>query len=360
MLYITFLSVGCADGIHIRYYGDDNKWHNIFIDGGRKVTYCSSVKPIIEQIIKNNESIDMWIITHIDDDHIGALLYALEYDIATIHKCISDNTKVLYNYNCDDDYVVNCNNGELKSVSQGIRLIDLLFENKISVINNITSTSDRINLYGADIVFLSPSLEYYTNFINEWRSKTIQRAIKSDIEYKSGQKSDYNIPYKALVNTVYEEDKSVWNRSSIAFLFQFSEQRFIFTADSSATTLVDSLKQLGYSSENKINLDCLQLPHHGSRYNISDELLQVVECDNYIISANAINKYNLPNKEAISRVIHAKRDKQINVFVTCNNQQLRDMFLLDKDTEVLNVKFKYSNTNIEISLQDGEFIYSPN
>ncbi|MGL5772205.1 MAG: hypothetical protein ACRCX1_05425, partial [Bacteroidales bacterium] len=167
MLYITFLSVGCADGIHIRYYGDDNKWHNIFIDGGRKVTYCSTVKPIIEQIIKNKESIDMWLITHIDDDHIGALLYALEYDISTIHKCISDNTKVLYNYNCDDDYVVNCNNGELKSVSQGIRLIDLLFENKISVINNITSTSDRINLYGADIVFLSPNLEYYTNFINE-------------------------------------------------------------------------------------------------------------------------------------------------------------------------------------------------
>lgn len=88
MLFIKFLSVGCADGIHIRYYGIDAKWHNVLIDGGRNSTYHSKFKPILEEIANNEEFIDAWIISHIDDD-----------------------------------YSLNCNNRELKSVTQGIKVI---------------------------------------------------------------------------------------------------------------------------------------------------------------------------------------------------------------------------------------------
>ncbi|WP_042371345.1 ComEC/Rec2 family competence protein [Bacteroides neonati] len=358
MLYIRFLSVGCADGIHIRYYGIDNKWHNILIDGGRNSTYHSKVKPILEEIISNDECIDIWIISHIDDDHIGALLYALEHDIAAIKKCISTNTKMFYNHNIDDDYTLNCDNGELKSVPQGIKLVEFLSNNRISVINNITNDSDEVKHYGANIRFLSPCRKYYADFLEKWHSNQIKKDRKKDIEYKAAQQSDYKIPYSCLIHGHFEEDRSVWNKSSIACLFRFLGYDFIFSADASPITICESLQQLGYSSVNKLDVEFMQLPHHGSKYNISNELLEIINCNNYVVSANGVNNHCLPNKEAISRVIYTNRHKQANIFLTDNTKELREMFAYEADENVRKTQFYFRNTDILISLQNGKIIYS--
>lgn len=360
MLFIKFLSVGCADGIHIRYYGIDAKWHNVLIDGGRNSTYHSKVKPILEEIANNEEFIDTWIISHIDDDHIGALLYALEYDIVAFRKCTSTNTKVYYNHNVDDDYSLNCNNRELKSVTQGIKLVDFLSNSGISVINNITNASDELMHWGANINFLSPNEKYYADFIDKWRSNEIKKDQKKDIEYKAAQLSDYKIPYSSLIHGHFDEDKSVWNKSSIAFLFRFLGYNFIFSADASPITILESLQRLGYSVANKLDIEFMQLPHHGSRYNTSNELLEVINCNNYVVSANGINNHCLPHKEAISRVIYANRHKSINIYFTDNTKELRKIFIADKDQDVSEAKFYYKSTNVTISLQNGEIIYSTN
>lgn len=358
MLHITFLSVGCADGIHIRYFGNDDKWHNIIIDGGRNCTYQDKVKSLLEQISENGECIDMWIITHIDDDHIGALLYALQHDLPTLSKCNFYSSMVIYNYNCDDDYILNIHDSDLKSLSQGINLVDLLKQNNVTVIDNITNISDSITSFGAKIIFLSPNNEYYKDFINKWRDRQIAIKHKEDTAYKSSHNNDYKNHYYDLINCDYTEDKSVWNKSSIAILFEYSGRIFAFTADSSANTLYDSLLQLGYSVDNKIGLEFMQLPHHGSKYNISKELLGIIDCSNFIVSANAINKHNLPNKEALSRVIYTNNKNNTNIHFTAYNDELRDMFSIDNAPDVTNTRFGFTNSNIKISLEDGKIIYS--
>ena len=79
MIQIEYLPVNYYDAIFIRYDGNDGFFHNILIDGGdyRNATLCytNNLKPRLQKIFNAGEVIDLWIITHIDDDHIGGLFH---------------------------------------------------------------------------------------------------------------------------------------------------------------------------------------------------------------------------------------------------------------------------------------------
>lgn len=86
-LTIKFLSVGCGDGFSIRFRGDDHLFHNILVDGGveKGDIYIETLRREIEEIINRGEYIDLWVISHIDDDHIGGILRFIK-DSALIQK----------------------------------------------------------------------------------------------------------------------------------------------------------------------------------------------------------------------------------------------------------------------------------
>ena len=44
------------------------------------------------------------------------------------------------------------------------------------------------------------------------------------------------------------------------------------------------LRGKGYSEENKLAVDFVKVSHHGSRNNISNTLLDIIDCVNYLIS----------------------------------------------------------------------------
>ena len=65
------------DAIIIRFTGEKGGVHNIFVDGGdkksRKICYTDKLKKELETLFGMGESIDLWVITHVDDDHIEGL-----------------------------------------------------------------------------------------------------------------------------------------------------------------------------------------------------------------------------------------------------------------------------------------------
>ena len=65
------------DAIIIHFTDDNGNPHNIIVDGGEinsaKYCYTDRLKWKLEEIFNNGESIDLWVITHIDNDHIGGL-----------------------------------------------------------------------------------------------------------------------------------------------------------------------------------------------------------------------------------------------------------------------------------------------
>ena len=102
MIQIEYLPTNYYDAIVIRYDGNDGIFHNILIDGGdyRNATLCykDNIKPRLQQIFNAGEVIDLWIITHIDDDHIGGIKYfaykKLNKDLQIISHPLTFNKKI--------------------------------------------------------------------------------------------------------------------------------------------------------------------------------------------------------------------------------------------------------------------------
>jgi hypothetical protein len=58
-LTVKFFPVGCGDAISIRFLGNDDKYHNILIDGGYQYMYPFGIKKEMQGIIEREEHIDL-------------------------------------------------------------------------------------------------------------------------------------------------------------------------------------------------------------------------------------------------------------------------------------------------------------
>jgi beta-lactamase superfamily II metal-dependent hydrolase len=99
-------------------------------------------------------------------------------------------------------------------------------------------------------------------------------------------------------------DHSVPNGSSIAILVEHQGASVLLAADAFADVLAPSLKGLAQKRgvSGPLTLNAVKLSHHGSRANVTSELIECVDADHFIFSTN--NAYfNHPNDEAVARTI---------------------------------------------------------
>jgi hypothetical protein len=100
-------------------------------------------------------------------------------------------------------------------------------------------------------------------------------------------------------------DASVPNLSSIAVLAEYGGRAVLLTGDAHADVLVGSIAALqaarGRAGE-RLRLDALKLSHHGSANATTKELLDVVECTNYLVPTDG-SRFHHPDREAIARVV---------------------------------------------------------
>jgi len=323
---IEFLDAGCGDAIHIRFKGIDDKYHNIIIDGGIENgdVYPSRLKKKLEQVIENAEHIDLWIITHIDDDHIGGVLRLLK-DTGILNALDLSKTKFWFNYSIWD-YDTGIREDNLKSVRQGIRLREYLKKNS-TVEAPITDALGTINLWGVALSILSPDEQHYAELLKKWEKEEQKIRQKDSSGLKRGGNNDYDIKIENFDITDQEEDKSEENASSIAFLLRFNDKTVLFTSDSNPSVLTKALAKL--NDGKKVKVDYMQVPHHGSRYNINNALLELIDCGHYIICADGHNKSNLPNKASMVKILKANPGKEIHFYLTQSNNLTRNIFTVD-------------------------------
>ncbi|SEW56406.1 ComEC/Rec2 family competence protein [Chitinophaga arvensicola] len=336
---IKFFDAGCGDAIHIRFLGDDGLYHNILIDGGSESEdiYTNSIRKEIEKIVQRSEIIDLWIITHIDDDHIGGILRLINDETIFSQLDIS-KTKVWYNYS-QWDYDTGIRNTNLKSVRQGIKLREFL--SKHAHLNEfITDELGVIDFWGARITLLSPDSEKLKKMIIKWKREEIKIVKKKSAEKKAGKKNDYKTKLEDFNLELFKEDNSEENGSSIAFILTFNGSNFLFLADSHPSVISRALKNLGYlPGEKKIELAYMQVSHHGSKFNTSDLLLDLINCGHFIVSADGLNKNNLPNKETLVRIIRHNSKRNLQFHITQKNRVTTSIF--DVDGKIENVSILY-------------------
>ena len=100
-------------------------------------------------------------------------------------------------------------------------------------------------------------------------------------------------------------DGSEANGSCIAFVVEHDGKRVLFGADAHAPVLTAGLTRYAARvGEARPRIDLVKLPHHGSNANLSAELLELVDCQRFLISTNGDN-FAHPDDAAIAKIIAA-------------------------------------------------------
>ena len=97
---------------------------------------------------------------------------------------------------------------------------------------------------------------------------------------------------------------TVPNGSSIAMLLEHKGASVLLSADAFPTVLVPALEALAKRRgiAGPMSIDVVKLSHHGSRANVTQDLLRAVDARHFVFSTN--NSYfRHPNAEAVARVI---------------------------------------------------------
>lgn len=312
---IKFLKANDGDSILLSFLDTTDIKRNILIDGGRPKTYFGSggygdLYNTIEEIKSKSEKIDLLILTHIDDDHIGGFKKWFEMDkdaFNIISKVWFNSGRTIANHFGEE------NNNELnekleifKNLETGVAKA-IIFEEYIEQFKVwdkeiLINERNTVEQYGLKITILSPNSNSLKKLLKEYKRPIF------NYQTSSGE-TDWKISIEDFINEEsmpvykYEEDDSVANGSSIAFLLSYNHKNYIFLGDAHPSIIINSLKKLDISKENPISAEFLKVSHHGSSKNTNKELLELIKTDNYILSSSSeINK--LPNKRTIARIIH--------------------------------------------------------
>ena len=260
------------------------------------------------------------VLTHYDNDHINGFLALLENSIIDS----SSVKKVWMNYGTELSKQAESTNvlkftvteASCKTTAEkGKDFYDLLNEKGIEL-KSVIYLNQEFLVEGARFIILSPSLNQIKRMLKEVK-KIDDRSIPFDNEEPTlktaGSNKDFEASIENAVSKTFTEDTSISNCSSIAFIFEYNDHRILFLGDSAPSQIVSALNDMGYSNDNKLKLDYCKLSHHGSNYNTSNELIQLLDCQNYIICSNWSG--DRPGKQCLSRVV-VNNDKKTNFF--CN------------------------------------------
>lgn len=123
-------------------------------------------------------------------------------------------------------------------------------------------------------------------------------------EKATGRRRDpARLDIEGLARRVTPEDAAVPNGSSIAFLLEHRGASVLLAADAFASVLLGSVQALARArGPERLIVDGHKLSHHGSRANVTRELLDLVAAAHYVVSTNGAI-FGHPNEEALARVI---------------------------------------------------------
>lgn len=138
------------------------------------------------------------------------------------------------------------------------------------------------------------------------------------------------------------DNAHVANASSIAVILVTGDMSILLLGDSFPQTVEAYLRSQGYSEDKPLQVDFVKVAHHGSEHNTSNELLDIIQCDHFLISTNG-EQFGHPHRESIAHILcHPKRDRNRKVHLYFNTdlatieENAKHKFLLPGEEEQYN------------------------
>ena len=237
----------------------------------------------IDELKEQGQSIDLLILTHVDDDHIGGVKRWFENDMPT-----HDFVKRIW---MNDDVEINVCAGLENNSAQAASLKRTMTDMGVAFDNQMVSGREEGFDWGR-IYILAPTTEQHNRI-----SKDIAKGLENTVNDR------YEMDFKALMEKDYVCDSvSPENDASMAFLLQTNDgENSLFLGDANIETILCSLNKME-SLPHPIPCKWVKLSHHGSKNNFKPEFLEMVDAENYIISTDG-TRFGHPDKEVLAWIV---------------------------------------------------------
>lgn len=302
---IDVLPAGFGDCLLVSCPVGRGVWR-MLVDTGPDETYPALKKRLsdIPLAADGRRHIDLFVVTHIDHDHIGGARLLLE-----------DKSLAL---SFGDIWFNAPPTPRPKGVAEGQLLAEILGAGPASLPWNEAWSGEPVSTpalaggvqLGAKrlprLTLLSPTPGELKDLYKVW-AKELKRLRLKQRDWPDVVPTARGTGPSALEDLAARktpQDQSIPNGSSIAFLLEHKGASALFCADAFTTVLTPAIQALAARRglQGPLQVDVIKLSHHGSRANVTNDLLKAVTARHYVFSTN--NSYfKHPDEEAVARVI---------------------------------------------------------
>jgi beta-lactamase superfamily II metal-dependent hydrolase len=340
-------------------FGTAKKPRYVLIDGGPPGNYAADLEPALNEIVGRNGTLDLVLLSHIDNDHIIGVLdlfSGIEEDDVSHRKRrvqvaglwhnsfertidhageITQRMQTLVMMAGAANLAMPLAMDAFYGVREGNRLRLMTQKLKIPVNKDfkngpimVEAAKQVIKLGPLELRIAGPNKANLKALHDEWLEwlDKVEEKISSD-------------PAAAAAMA----DRSIPNLSSIVVLAKCNGRTLLLTGDARGDHILNGLKAAGLAKGRKIHVDVLKVQHHGSDRNASRGFFDAVTANTYVISANG--KYGNPDLETLTWIVESARDQQRHIQLILTNQT-------DSATE-LQKRFKPSAFNYKVTILDS-------
>jgi len=316
---VDYLPVGggekSGDAIALRFgnlSGTRDEQILIVIDGGFKESGEQLVNHIKQYY--QTERIDVVISTHPDADHASGLfvvLENLEVGHLLMHKPWehAENIKGFFK----DNRLTASGLGKKieKSLQHASDLEDLAIKKGIQIIEPFQG----VNGFNGVMYVLGPSQEYYRGLISQF--KVTPEPIKA-LDFLAPIQKITQDAIKWINDALHldlldddDDSTSAENNTSAIILFNIDGHKLLFTGDVGKTGLIQAVDHAESLGTTLTDLSFFDVPHHGSKRNLSSKILKRIKTTTSFISASKESP-----KHPAKKVTNALQKHGSKVFVT--------------------------------------------
>jgi len=300
-----------GDAIWIECAREGRPWRMV-VDGGPPEA-AGALAARVDAMPPGDRALDVVVVSHIDSDHIGGILPLLERDDLDIGDVWFNALPQL----------PEADERPTRSVAEGEDLVGLLSGvtrgrplpwNRVAGGGAIATPADRTFCEyqltdGPQITLLSPTPKRLLALRRIWDDALtrLHRGESEEIEPPAPPEPLSDLVALAASKTT--NDTSVPNGSSIAFLLEHRGASCLLGADAFPTVLGGALWALvNARSIDRVAVDAVKLPHHGSQKNVGAKLLTLLSTTHFLISTNG-DRFGHPDDVSLARAVTANSSR---------------------------------------------------
>jgi beta-lactamase superfamily II metal-dependent hydrolase len=320
MFRIHMLAADHGDCLWVEY-GDTHPPKRILIDAGTVGTYPRSLAPKIKATVEaeGNCKFELFVVTHIDADHIGGAIEFLKQAGATGVSIGEIWFNGYFHLSNTSASVLGAKQGEMLTplVQNGPWMWNRRFKNLAVMVPDLGKLP-TFNIAGMKITLLSPTFDKLKKLKPKWEKELEKAGLVPGHAFKldevlpdgflGGKVEDW-------ADTAFNEDTAEPNGSSIAFVAEYEGKRVLFGADAHPGVLLGSLKRAPLGKDS-LPLKAFKLPHHASKNNVSREMIAAFPAEHYLVSTNG-QQFGHPDEEAIARILTVRKQSAKTLHFNC-------------------------------------------